>query len=118
MLDLLARVCSNCTLRWDEPTADDVARLPNNIEATIVGEEVNPTTLLLACTQTKPQMQRPGHTGRKALAKKKKTTLLLAYICAALDSVPELQWVQAPDKLSVWKLWAPWALKCLTQCCQ
>ena len=43
-LDLLARVCPDCTLRWDEPTADDVARMPNNIEATIVGEEVNPTT--------------------------------------------------------------------------
>ena len=43
-LDLLARVCPDCTLRWDEPTADDVARLPKNIEATIVGEEVNPTT--------------------------------------------------------------------------
>ena len=28
-LDLLARVCSDCTLRWDEPTADDAARLPN-----------------------------------------------------------------------------------------
>ena len=71
-LDLLARVCPDCTLRWDEPTADDVARLPNNIEATIVGEEVNPTTLHL-----------------------------LAHICAALDSVPEwLQWVQAPDTLS------------------
>ena len=71
-LDLLARVCPDCTLRWDEPTADDVARMPNNIEATIVGEEVNPTTLHL-----------------------------LAHICAALDSVPEwLQWVQAPDTLS------------------
>ena len=71
-LDLLARVCPDCTLRWDEPTADDVARMPNNIDATIVGEEVNPTTLHL-----------------------------LAHICAALDSVPEwLQWVQAPDTLS------------------
>ena len=71
-LDILACVCPDCTLRWDEPTADDVARLPNNIEATIVGEVVNPTTLHL-----------------------------LAHICAALDSVPEwLQWVQAPDTLS------------------
>ena len=70
-LDLLTRVCPDCTLRWDEPTADDVARMPN-IDATIVGEEVNPTTLHL-----------------------------LAHICAALDSVPEwLQWVQAPDTLS------------------
>ena len=68
-LDLLARVCPDCTLRWNEPTADDVAQLPNNIEATIVGQEVTPTTLYL-----------------------------LAHICAALDSVPEwLQWVQAPD---------------------
>ena len=59
-------------LRWDEPTADDVARMPNSIDATVVGEEVNPTTLHL-----------------------------LAHICAALDSVPEwLQWVQAPDTLS------------------
>ena len=46
-LDLLARVCPDCTLRWNKPTADDVARLPNNIEATIVGKEVNPTTLHL-----------------------------------------------------------------------
>ena len=28
-------------------------------------------------TQTKPQMQRPGHTGRKALATKKKFVVLL-----------------------------------------
>ena len=71
-LDLLTRVCPDCKLRWDAPTADDVARLPTNIESTIVGEEVHPTTLHL-----------------------------LAHICAALDSVPEwLQWVQAPDTLS------------------
>ena len=69
-LDLLARVCPNCTLRWDKSTADNVAQMPNNIKATIVGEEVNPTTLHL-----------------------------LAHICAALDSVPEwLQW--APNTLS------------------
>ena len=66
-LDILARVCPDCRLRWDEPTADDVVRLPNNTEATIVGEKVNPTTLHL-----------------------------LAHICAALDSVPEwLQWAHS-----------------------
>ena len=59
-------------LRWEEPTPDDVSRMPTNIDATLVGEESNPTTLLL-----------------------------MAHICAALDSVPEwLQWVQAPDTLS------------------
>ena len=57
-LDLLTRVCPDCTLRWDVPTADDVARMPTNVDSTIVGEEVNPTTLHL-----------------------------LAHICAALDSV-------------------------------
>ena len=71
-LDILARVCPGCTLRWDVPTSDDVSRMPNNIDATLVGEEANPTTLLL-----------------------------MAHICAALDSGPEwLQWVQAPDTLS------------------
>ena len=59
-------------------------------------------------------MQRPGHTGRKALATKNNieatlvgeeanptTLLLMAHICAALDSGPEwLQWVQVPDTLS------------------
>ena len=71
-LDILARVCPGCALRWDEPTSDDVSRMPNNINATLVGEEANPTTLHL-----------------------------MAHICAALDSGPEwLQWVQAPDTLS------------------
>ena len=71
-LDILARVCPGCVLRWDEPTPDDVSRMPNNIDATLVGEEANPTTLHL-----------------------------MAHICAALDSGPEwLQWVQAPDTLS------------------
>ena len=71
-LDILERVCPGCVLRWDEPTPDDVSRMPTNIDATLVGEESNPTTLLL-----------------------------MAHICAALDSVPEwLQWVQAPDTLS------------------
>ena len=66
-LDLPTRVCPDCTLRWNVPTADDVAQMPTNVDATIVGEEVNPTTLHL-----------------------------LAYICAALDSVPEsLQWVHS-----------------------
>ena len=71
-LDILARVCPGCILRWDEPTPDDVSRMPNNIDATLVGEEANPTTLHL-----------------------------MAHICAALDSGPEwLQWAQAPDTLS------------------
>ena len=71
-LDILERVCPGCTLRWGEPTSDDVSRMPNNIDAILVGEEANPTTLHL-----------------------------LAHICAALDSGPEwLQWVQAPDTLS------------------
>ena len=71
-LDILERVCPGCVLRWAEPTPDDMSRLPTNIDATLVGEESNPTTLLL-----------------------------LAHICAALDSVPEwLQWVQASDTLS------------------
>ena len=34
-LDILARVCPDCTLRWDVPTSDDVSRVPNNIEATL-----------------------------------------------------------------------------------
>ena len=72
-LDTLERVCPGCVLRWDEPTPDDVSRMPINIDATLVGEESNPTTLLL-----------------------------MAHICAALDSGPEwLQWVQATDTLSV-----------------
>ena len=71
-LDILARVCPGCALRWDEPTPDDVSRMPTNIDATLVREESNPTTLLL-----------------------------MAHICAALDSAPEwLQWAQAPDTLS------------------
>ena len=56
-LDTLERVCPGCVLRWDEPTPDDVSRMPINIDATLVGEESNPTTLLL-----------------------------MAHICAALDS--------------------------------
>ena len=71
-LDILERVCPGCVLRWAEPTTDDMSRLPTNIDAALVGEEANPTTLLL-----------------------------LAHICAALDSVPEwLPWVQASDTLS------------------
>ena len=46
--------------------------MPDNVKATLVGEEANSTLLLL-----------------------------MAHICAALDSDPEwLQWVQAPDTLS------------------
>ena len=72
-LDILERVCPGCVLRWAEPTTDDMSRLPTHSDAALVGEEANPTTLLL-----------------------------LAHICAALDSVPEwLQWVQASDTLSV-----------------
>ena len=72
-LEILERVCPGCVLRWAEPTKDDLSRLPTHSDAALVGEEANPITLLL-----------------------------LARICAALDSVPEwLQWVQASDLLSV-----------------
>ena len=72
-LETLERVCPGCVLRWTEPTKDDLSRLPPHSDVALVGEEANPTTLLL-----------------------------LAHICAALDSVPEwLQWVQATDTVSV-----------------
>ena len=45
-LDILERVRPGRVLRWAKPTPDDVSRMPTNIDATLVGEESNPTTAL------------------------------------------------------------------------
>ena len=46
-LDILARVCPGCLLRWKVPTSDDVLRMPNNVKATLVGDTRSPISALI-----------------------------------------------------------------------